>query len=1633
MKSLSLIPALVLALLQPLQATPPDPEPETPSYLEPYQEFGKRIKAASAVSLLEGNMFGDDVSLYNGATTFSVVDVSVPGNSALAVEVRRRLQIEDRRGRRDRPGFANWEWDVPYLSGVFTEALGWRVGEPGASDQRCSTTLPPATVNDNISNEEIWHGTHVHLPGAGSEELLVDQGSFPGITSGIAHPWITKGLMRFRCKPSLNNPGGSFSGEGFIGVTPGGVIYTFDHMISIETTSVQKAWLQFVGPAGLGPQPPVNRRKIYLMATRIEDRFGNWVNYAYSGAQLTGISSNDGRSISITYTGNRVTRIDVQGTPPRTLSYDYGPAVPGYVEGTLTEVTLPDTSKWLYSFTGSPVSIPSTLESTPLDFCPEPGLNDSQAPYVLTMTHPSKLEGRFTFRFKRHYRNLQAPDVFCNSEDGGNYQTLVRPNYFDNWTLLEKRFSGGAMDTSTWTYDYGIVPPTIPCAGCPLSKTVTVGEPDGSSLEYVFGVRYGVNEGQLLAERTRTGSALRESSHSYATAASGYPDQAGQSLQMTIDPLQHKLRPQTQSITTQQGLNFTRSVNSFDGFARPLSETHASNGSPAFSRIQTVGYHDDYDIWVLAQEASRSVDGIAVHSTVFDANTARPTSVTEYGRLDRTMTWHSDGNLHQMRDALNRAFTLTNYERGVAKNIQLPTGPTISTTVDNYGNLLTVTDAVGFITSYQYDDRDRLSRIDYPDGDTVSWAPTIISTAPSQASEFGIPQGLWQRTETTGTLVKNTWFDARWRPILTRETVTDGSTNATFVRRRFDHRNREIFTSYPVASVANFTGITTGTSKTFDALDRLTATASASEIGTLSTSHSYPLGALRQVSIDARGVITHIDYQAYEAPLMSWPRRIVAAVGLPEQQTTEINRDVFGKPTTIRRSGNYIPPSGAPQPQQLDRLFVYDQHQRLCKTIEPESGTTVIDYNTVNDIAWTAIGLNLPSVANCNRNFTDVPSGVRSTHSFDAMKRLTGIDHPTGTNDLAYTYFADGALQTASNSGTGSNTWTYTYNKRRMLETEVLSYDNRSFALGHAYNALGHRSSLTYPSGQVVSFNPDARGRARQAGSHASSVSRHPNGAVNTFVYANGIGHVTALSLRQLPLRRTAGSVMDQWFAYDANANLIAIDDVVPGLPQNIEDRTLSYDGLNRLITADAPNLLRDERFRYDALDNIRQASFDGAVFDYLHTGERLTQINLGGAPYQTYAYNAQGDVVHRQRIIEAPADQLFANGFEAVFPARSNRALDLFRQVNYAPNQVYTFDRAHRLTNVQNVESYHYDAHGRRVGTLRATDNARHYQVYSQSGVLLHSEDRRINTAVDYIHLDNDLIAEREVALATSSVAIRYHHPDTRQSASLITNNLGQTISREPFAPYGSPYSSFYREGPGYAGHVTDSNTGLTYMQQRFYDPIAMRFLSPDPMAVDHGTAWNFNRYNYAAGNPYKFVDPDGRAVDIFLDIGFVSYSAYTLATEPSWVNALALGADVVGAIVPVATGLGSGVRAAAHGEDAFRVADEVVDVGQVPKGGAYKLVDVDGNVKRTGRSGNLEAREAQHARKPETKDLKMDVDTRSDDYKVQRGAEHRLYEQHPEARMENGGLNRQKAIRDNNPKKDTYIKADAEFRGKK
>lgn len=100
--------------------------------VEPYQEYHKRVESAQTLTALSDDLMGDSVSLYNGATEFSVVDIDLPGNNQLPVQLRRRFSIEikpigpgDALARPILGGAANWDVDVPYISGTFDAAFGW--------------------------------------------------------------------------------------------------------------------------------------------------------------------------------------------------------------------------------------------------------------------------------------------------------------------------------------------------------------------------------------------------------------------------------------------------------------------------------------------------------------------------------------------------------------------------------------------------------------------------------------------------------------------------------------------------------------------------------------------------------------------------------------------------------------------------------------------------------------------------------------------------------------------------------------------------------------------------------------------------------------------------------------------------------------------------------------------------------------------------------------------------------------------------------------------------------------------------------------------------------------------------------------------------------------------------------------------------------------------------------------------------------------------------------------------------------------------------------------------------------------------------------------------------------------------
>lgn len=108
----------------------------------------------------------------------------------------------------------------------------------------------------------------------------------------------------------------------------------------------------------------------------------------------------------------------------------------------------------------------------------------------------------------------------------------------------------------------------------------------------------------------------------------------------------------------------------------------------------------------------------------------------------------------------------------------------------------------------------------------------------------------------------------------------------------------------------------------------------------------------------------------------------------------------------------------------------------------------------------------------------------------------------------------------------------------------------------------------------------------------------------------------------------------------------------------------------------------------------------------------------------------------------------------------------------------------------------------------------------------------------------------------------VTYVYTDPQGTPLAEADASGNVTAWFEYAPYGVSVSSMGAapDGPGYTGHVNDPDTGLVYMQARYYDPAIGRFLSVDPVAPSAGSLYTFDRYNYANDNPIRYTDPDGR-----------------------------------------------------------------------------------------------------------------------------------------------------------------------------
>ena len=106
--------------------------------------------------------------------------------------------------------------------------------------------------------------------------------------------------------------------------------------------------------------------------------------------------------------------------------------------------------------------------------------------------------------------------------------------------------------------------------------------------------------------------------------------------------------------------------------------------------------------------------------------------------------------------------------------------------------------------------------------------------------------------------------------------------------------------------------------------------------------------------------------------------------------------------------------------------------------------------------------------------------------------------------------------------------------------------------------------------------------------------------------------------------------------------------------------------------------------------------------------------------------------------------------------------------------------------------------------------------------------------------------------AFESKAETVTYIHTDALGSVVAESDETGRVAKRYSYEPYGAQIGTGIEDGVGYAGHVSDSATGLSYMQQRYYDPGLGRFLSVDPVTMyGNGDGRHFNAYAYGFNYP--------------------------------------------------------------------------------------------------------------------------------------------------------------------------------------
>lgn len=435
-----------------------------------------------------------------------------------------------------------------------------------------------------------------------------------------------------------------------------------------------------------------------------------------------------------------------------------------------------------------------------------------------------------------------------------------------------------------------------------------------------------------------------------------------------------------------------------------------------------------------------------------------------------------------------------------------------------------------------------------------------------------------------------------------------------------------------------------------------------------------------------------------------------------------------------------------------------------------------------------------------------------------------------------------------------------TYNKAGALQKIELLDDingtSTTYVNHIAYNAKGQKLLVAWNNNVMMRFTYDKK-TFRLKKVKAEKYTYTQNNNEHTYAYNSGTTRY------------------DQTYMYDLVGNVLSVTDKTPdcGLPtaNNELQKLFEYDSLYRLIYAngremtnqndsylfaDAPQIgnptandcrYYEQEYEYDKVGNIiklkhrvdhNTSEYYTRVFEYQNGNNKLSKVRNGSntIAYSEFTYDDNGNTTGNNSDRNYEWD--YGDKLRSFYISASG-SISQYTHYLYdaAGNRVKKITRKNNGTLIESI--IYID--GGFEHHKKNTEEKNYLQI--QGGV-----EKRIGAFVGDM---SDTLTELDI----------YHITDYLSSATIRLHDDGSEIDREEYYPYGdTAVRSFTQKRYRFTGKEKDEESGLYYMNARYYASWCNKFLSIDPLAAKYAGQ---SPYVYANCNPLKFNDPSGMEGD--------------------------------------------------------------------------------------------------------------------------------------------------------------------------